>query len=106
MNLQIFSPERVIDKGVDGALTDLSRPIHVEGPDNHRRQAELLVVGICQVLTGKLAHRISPPRFANCARGDSIRLAHAVCVSPKYLAGRECYYALAATLRMGRLEEV
>src|SRR5581483_1843232 len=51
---QVAAGEGRLDEGADGAAADLAGPVHVEGPHGHRRQVELVVVRVRQVLAREL----------------------------------------------------
>jgi hypothetical protein len=69
--------QRAHHEGVHGALADLPRAEDVEGPDAHRREPELLVVAVREVLGGELADGVGPAGLADGAEGGHVALAHA-----------------------------
>ena len=86
---QVVARERRLDEGADRAAADLARAEDVERVHRHRRQAELVVVGVRHVLAGELRDGVGPARLADRADRRDLALADVEGVRAEDLARRE-----------------
>jgi hypothetical protein len=107
VNDEVAACERGLDERADRAAADLARAVDVERVHGHRRDAELLVVGVRHVLAGELRHGVRPARLADAADRRDLALADVERVRSEHLAGREVDEALERVRRRERgLERV
>jgi hypothetical protein len=107
VNRQVLPGERRLDERPDRAAADLAGPVDVERMHGHRRERELVIVGVGHVLAGELRDGVGPACLADGADRRHLSLRHAKGMRPEDLARREVDEALDGRQgRDGRLEHV
>src|SRR2546428_5715249 len=106
MDLDVLVPQRPLHESVDRALADLTRAVDVEGTYDDCRESEFPIVGVRQMLAGKLTDCIRPTRFTDCAHDGGICLLGPECVGSEHLARRKTNDSLRRAVYASRLEDV
>ena len=100
--MRFVARERRLDERADRAAADLAGPEDVERVHRHRRELQLVVVGVRHVLACELRDGVRPARLADRADRGDLALGDVVGVGTEDLARREVDEALEGALRRER----